>query len=272
MKKLLTLWVLCALAATAFAQDEVTFSADRPGMATGVDVLPFKSVQWETGFQYDYSNGAHAIALPTTMFRFGISKFAELRVQYDGALENVSLEKDRDGVMVHEEAWEYSVLPLTIGTKVRIYDGQTENEKLKWLPATSLMVNLAIPSTPKLAEEMHVAPSAYLLFHHDATDWLTVDYNLGIEWYGIAPQPHTFLALCLGFSITDQWGAFLESYNYITDYGKGINGRANLDFGFTCMVHPRVQLDVYGGFNCQDPKSLGFAGLGVAWSLSPVTK
>ncbi|MGN0208528.1 MAG: hypothetical protein ACI397_03660 [Paludibacteraceae bacterium] len=25
---------------------------------TGVDVMPFKSVQWETGFQYDYSSGA----------------------------------------------------------------------------------------------------------------------------------------------------------------------------------------------------------------------
>lgn len=36
-------------------------SADRPGMATGVDVMPFKSVQWETGFQYDYSSGAHSL-------------------------------------------------------------------------------------------------------------------------------------------------------------------------------------------------------------------
>ena len=28
---------------------------------TGVDVMPFKSVQWETGFQYDYSSGAHSL-------------------------------------------------------------------------------------------------------------------------------------------------------------------------------------------------------------------
>ena len=35
-----------------------SISADRPGMATGVDVMPFKSVQWETGFQYDDSSGA----------------------------------------------------------------------------------------------------------------------------------------------------------------------------------------------------------------------
>ena len=35
---------------------------------TGVDVMPFKSVQWETGFQYDYSSGAHSITLPTTHY------------------------------------------------------------------------------------------------------------------------------------------------------------------------------------------------------------
>ena len=44
------------------AQDSASsISADRPGMATGVDVMPFKSVQWETGFQYDYSSGAHSL-------------------------------------------------------------------------------------------------------------------------------------------------------------------------------------------------------------------
>ncbi|MGM9783330.1 MAG: hypothetical protein ACI3ZV_07575 [Paludibacteraceae bacterium] len=36
-------------------------SADRPGMAPGVDVMPFKSVQWETGIQYDYASGAHSL-------------------------------------------------------------------------------------------------------------------------------------------------------------------------------------------------------------------
>lgn len=245
---------LCATA--AFAQEEVTISADRPGMATGVDVLPFKSVQWETGFEYGYEGGGHSITLPTTMFRFGITRFAELRIQYDGALSSTDGKK-----------WGYEVQPLTLGTKIRIYDGQTENEKLKWLPATSFMLNLAIPSTSELAQTTHVAPSAYLLFHHDATDWLSIDYNVGAEWDGVSAQPNTFLALCLGFGITDKVGAFLESYNYITDYGHDFDGSANLDFGFTYLVHPHVQLDVYGAFNCQDPASSASAGLGVAWMI-----
>lgn len=238
------------------AQESATvISADRPGMATGVDVMPFKSVQWETGFQYDYSSGAHSITLPTTLFRFGITRFAELRVEYDGSLAS------GDG-----KRWEYAVEPLVLGTKIKFFEG-TENEKLQWLPAVSFLFNLAIPSTPDLAKTTHVAPSAYLLFHHEATDWLSIDYNVGAEWDGVSARPATFLALCLGFGITDKAGSFLESYNYITDYGKNTAGSANLDFGFTYLVHPRVQLDVYGAFNCQDPASSANVGLGVAWMI-----
>lgn len=254
MRKQLLVIFLLAASMMVVAQ-EATISADRPGMATGVDVLPFKSVQWETGFQYDYSSGAHGITLPTTMFRFGITRFAELRIEYDGALNS------SDG-----KAWTYEVQPLILGTKVKLFDG-TDNEKLQWLPQTSLLLNLAIPSTPDLAKATHVAPSAYLLFHHDATDWLSIDYNVGAEWDGVKAKPATFLALCLGFGITDKVGAFLESYNYITDYGKNIDGSANLDFGFTYLVHPRVQLDVYGAFCCQDPAGSANAGLGVAWLI-----
>jgi len=248
--------ILVFFATAAFAQEESSFTADRPGAATGTDVLPFKSVSWETGFQYDYADGAHSIALPTTMFRFGISRFAELRIQYDGAL--ASDENNR---------WHYGVQPLTLGTKVRIYDGQTANERLKWLPKTSLLLNLQIPTTPDLAAAMHVAPQAYLLFHNDCTDWLGLDYNVGAEWDGVSARPTTFLALCFGFSMTDNVGAYVETYNYITDYGKDFAIEPYLDFGFNFMVHPRVQLDVYGAFLSDDPKASASVGLGVAWMI-----
>lgn len=230
--------------------DETVISADRPGAATGPDVVPFKKVQLETGFQYDYT-GEHSILLPTAMLRVGISKFAELRLQYDGTLDS------EDG-----NTWKYSVCPLIIGTKVCVYEGN------KYAPKTSLMCNLAIPSTKTLAETMHVAPSLYLLFQNDICDWFNIGYNLGAEWDGVVAQPTTFVAVCLGFGITEKLGAYVESYNYITDYGRNLAGEAFLDFGFNYIVHPRVQLDIYGSFNCQDPKSYGNVGIGVAWLIN----
>lgn len=234
-------------------EEELWMEPDRPGVATGTGVMPFKGVMWETGFEAGFGRDEYSVLLPTTMFRFGITKFAELRLEYDGVL-----------LRGEDKKWSYEVAPLIIGTKVRIFDG---SEQYKWIPKTALMVNLAIPCTKEMAETMHVAPSLDLLFSNDVTDWFNIGYNVGVEWDGIQAKPYTFLALCLGFNITDQIGAFIESYNYFTDYGKNTDAECGIDGGFTFMVHDRVQLDVYAGFDARDPKANSYVGLGVAWLI-----
>lgn len=243
-----------ALLAQSTPEEEVWMEPDRPGMATGTGVMPFEKVMWETGFDAGFGNSEYSVLLPTTMFRFGITRFAELRIEYDGTFR-----RDNTG------SWSYEVAPLVLGTKVRIFDG---SEQHKWIPKTSLMVNLVIPSTPALASAMHVAPSAYLLFSNDVTDWLNIGYNVGVEWDGMQPRPATFLALCLGFNITDNIGAFIESYNYIYDYGPNLDADCGLDAGFNFMVHERVQLDIYAAINAKDPATQSWVGLGVAWLIN----
>ena len=255
---ILLLLVSSVLMAQEQAADELWMEPDRPGIATGTGVMPFKGVMWETGFEAGFGKdilgqNAYSVLLPTTMFRFGITKFAELRLEYDGVL-----------VRDEDKKWSYEVAPLIIGTKVRIFDG---SEQYKWIPKTALMVNLAIPCTKEMAETMHVAPSVDLLFSNDVTNWFNIGYNVGVEWDGIQAKPYTFLALCLGFNITDQIGAFIESYNYFTDYGKNTDAECGIDGGFTFMVHDRVQLDVYAGFDARDPKASSYVGLGVAWLI-----
>ena len=254
MKKLFPLILLLACLVAANAQTETPAVApDRPGMATGTDVTPFLKVQWETGFESTW-DGNPAFLLPTTMLRFGVTKFAELRLEYDGVL-----------FQQYEHQWAYDVQPLVIGTKVKIFEGY------KWVPKISLMANLAIPLTrvPYGDVQPHVAPSLYLLFQNDVTDWFNIGYNVGAEWSGVSHIPSTFLALCLGFNMFDRFGAFVESYNYFTRYGKrNTEAECDLDFGFTCLVHPRVQLDLYGMFNCQDPRNFNGIGLGVAWLIN----
>ncbi len=235
-------------------EEELWMEPDRPGVSTGTGVMPFKKVMWETGFEATFASGDYYFLLPTTMFRFGITKFAELRIEYDGMLVSDAAKK-----------WSYTITPLILGTKVRIFDG---SEKYKWLPKTSLMVNLDIPCTKELAQAMHVAPSAYLLFSNDVTDWFNIGYNVGAIWNGMDVTPYTFFALCLGFSITDWMGAFIESYNYVTDYGKNFEIGCGLDGGFNFMVHDRVQLDVYANIDARDPVASSTFGLGVAWLIN----
>lgn len=255
MKKLFPFFLLLVCLLSANAQTETpAISADRPGMATGPDVMPFLKVQWETGFEGCW-DGSHSITLPTTMFRFGVTKFAEIRLEYDGTYSHIG-----------EHEWAYGVEPLVIGTKIKIFEGY------RWVPKISFLANLSIPLVRQRdlsSDQPHVAPSLYLLFQNDVTDWFNIGYNVGVEWSGVSHIPSTFLALCLGFNITDNLGAYVESYNYFTRYGKkNTRVECDLDFGFNYVVHPRVQLDLYGMFNCQDPKSFSGVGLGVAWLIN----
>lgn len=254
MKKFFLFFALFGITLMSFAQDAPAISADRPGMATGPDVMPFLKVQLETGFESSWL-GDPVFLLPTTMVRFGVTQFAELRLEYDGYLYNFG----------HGE-WAYDVQPLVIGTKVKIFEGY------RWVPKISLLANLSIPLKRDIGAyslKQHVAPSLYLLFQNDVTDWFNIGYNVGAEWSGYSHIPSTFLALCLGFNITDNFGAFLESYNYFTRYGKrNTEVECDLDLGFTYTVHPRVQLDLYGMFNCQNPRDFYGIGLGVAWLIN----
>lgn len=255
MKKLLLITLLLfPIGVFAQTNEEASISADRPGMATGTDIMPFMKIQWETGFESAY-DGSPSFLMPTTMLRFGVTQFAEIRLEYDGTLNSLG-----------NNGWEYEMAPIVVGTKVKIFDGY------KWVPKTSLMANLSIPAKQSFdaaGSMQHVAPSLYLLFQNDLTDWFNIGYNIGMEWSGYSHIHSTFLAMCLGFTISDNCGAFLECYNYFTNYGSDNNDvECNIDFGLTYTIHPRVQIDLYGMFNCRNPNAFNGIGFGIAWLIN----
>ena len=47
---LFTFVAVCLQAQDVENAEPLSVAADRPGMAKGVGVLPFKTIQWETGF------------------------------------------------------------------------------------------------------------------------------------------------------------------------------------------------------------------------------
>lgn len=247
MKKLIATIALLPLLVAGYGQSEsleLTFTPDRPGVATGTSVVAHRAWQWESGLQCDYSYGWKSHLLPTTMLRWGVLKGAELRLQYDGTLS------ETDG-------WGYHAGPLTLGTKVALL------RESATMPAMSLMVNVAFP----LAKGEEVAPSVYLLADKDVASWLNVGLNVGAEWSTFfSTAPSLFLAACFGFGITDNLGAFAESYNYI-HFSRETTAEYNADFGFNYMLSPRVQLDIYSSLNLSNPSGSANIGFGVAWLI-----
>ena len=257
-------------------QQEAVVQADRPGAGTGPTVLDKGVIQWETGFEAQHISGMHAITLPTTTFRFGVDKRAELRLEYAGAL---GIFDHPDTLSLIPDEPFYAPTPLYIGSKIMLWEG-SEERRLRWIPKISLMAEIGLPLTTDMAKKMPVSGDIDLLFENEITNWFSVSYDFGAYWVEWAPMPDFFASLSLNFMPTEKLGLFVENYNsFDCDINQELSGYGTvhmvyLDFGVTYLVHPRVQLDLYAGFNCfhtepmlNGPKNDVFLGFGVAWRI-----
>ena len=256
------------------SENEIWLSADR----TGSEVLSRGLIQWETGFEVLHAFNAHFLTLPTTLFRFGLHKRVELRMEYTGSMF-INDHPDSDPLSPDEHL--YTPSPLLIGTKILICNHRGGKLDQPWIPRTALLCNIGLPISKLLAEMMPVSGSVDLLFENEITEWLSLGYDVGVQWNEWAPAPDIFASLSINFEPTDHLGLFVESFNLFDPdaYNFSLDKKythyyINMDFGITYAVHPRVQLDAYAGFNIYNsdpaislPQNYAFFGLGVTWLI-----
>ena len=232
---------------TAIAQEEVEFTADRPGASTGPSVVAHGVIQLEQGLQYDGDGAAGTFTFSNTLLRYGLFPNMELRLGGDGFMYQ------------EENAFKAAFSGLSIGTKIKCFEGRGA------IPAVSVLADFAVPYTASTGFNVdHFAPSLYLLFENPVSDWFSIGYNVGAEWDGILPSPTTFAAICLGFSATDSLGGFVESYNYFNKLGNVYA----LDFGLNWQVSRKVQLDIAANMDITNPSHCWAISCGVAWQIN----
>lgn len=252
LKSPIVLLVLMMMVGLCRAQEELpVLSADRPGFTWGAEVLPLHKVSWENGFSFESTpEGAHSMTLNSTILRYGIFENMELRVGTDFLLFN------------NGQAMEptFAVAPLTIGTKLKVYESSS------WLPSIGLLAEFQSPHIgSKELLPSHLAPSMYVLFENIINEWFWLCYNAGLEWDGETAAPQTFLSFTLGFNMTDNVGAFLETYNYLHPEGEH---QYMTEFGLTWMVSRRLQLDIECDLDFQQFGKYYAIGGGVAWMIN----
>lgn len=252
--------------------NQIWLTADRPGAGTGTEVLPYEVMMWETGFEVQHALKKHTLTIPTTLFRFGLPGPAELRLEYTGSLDVIDKQPMKPL---------YDPSPLTVGTKINIFENHGHNKDLRWVPRTSVLVNLNLPITTQMAKEMPIGGAVDLLFENELTDWLSLGYDIGARWEEWAPAPDIFAALGFNIELANKVGMYVEAFGTFDpdavheETGKTYtHSDVNFNFGFTYAVHPRVQLDIYAGFNCYNsdpllskPQNKSFVGFGVAWMI-----
>ena len=245
MKKRILFFAIMLIAGICHAQEEeFSFPTDRPGNVWGSEVLPFNKCSWENGFSYERDHGDRTIALPSTIYRFGIFQNVEFRIGSDFQLD---------------DAMTFGMNPLTFGTKIHCWDGREA------MPSIAFLAQVQSPhvgSADLLPD--HLAPAMYLIFENDINDWFAICYNVGSEWDGVTATPTVFLGLNLGFSITDELSTYVETFNYLHPDGN----QYMTELGFTYSPIPRLQLDVEADFDVQNFKDYFRLSCGIAWRIN----
>lgn len=250
MKKTITILISLLIGIlTISAQEEVPFTADRPGVATGTGIVGHNVLQIEQGFGYNRTPSSSTFTFSNTLLRFGLFQNTELRIGGDGILDR----------SFNYDTYKTAFTGVNIGTKISCFEGRGA------IPAISVMADLSIPGTAtKEYVTQALAPSLYLLFENFITEWLYICYNIGTQWDGSNPYPSLFLAASVGADITDKIGIFAESYNNI---GPTDNNYA-VDFGFYWSIARRFQLDISADLNLRETNQNWGISMGFAWQFN----
>ncbi len=254
MKILITLTLLIALSTIALSQENtIELITDRPDQTESSAIVPFHSLQIETGFIYqkDHSNNNDYISYsyPTTLLRYGLLANTELRLGFEFLGDKYNNENITRGFG-----------PLYIGSKTKII------EEENGIPEVAILGGLILPFTAKEDfKTRYTAADFRFAFSHTLSEIVSIGYNLGIQWDGNTPGPGYFYSGALGISITEKTGMFLEYYGVIPE----ANEKENLfDTGITYLVKPNLQLDFSGGIGINNHAPDYFISFGLSYLIT----
>jgi hypothetical protein len=238
--------------------DEEGFIADRPGVTTGIEVLPKGRVQWETGMVYERSKfegpTTTTWVLNSSLLRYGISESAEVRLQGDYLYTNC------EGTHI------YSFSNIAIGTKAKLFEGW------KTIPTVSLLANILvsgdfIPSFGGEEEDSYL-PKEWggqmgLLFQNELASWCSLGYEADLIWSDSA-RPTFFWGASLTFQLNNRLSLMAEEYN-----DSGPDGHENwMELGAAYMLTPRLQLDLSTDICLHHTMRYFNLQVGIAWQIN----
>uniref|UniRef100_A0AB33J0L0 Uncharacterized protein n=1 Tax=Prevotella sp. GTC17253 TaxID=3236793 RepID=A0AB33J0L0_9BACT len=189
----------------------------------------------------------------------GLTPSTELRLQLDESATHTA-EDNYAGIS-----------NASVGTKIKVFDGAGA------LPKVAFLGTLLIPGgSHSRYLPQHVGIQTHLLFENEIGDVVSLGYDIGAEWSGETDNPDLFFGLCLNFQPTDKLSFFLESYNLYNSQkqddwakpGHASHFNCMSEMGAAYMVSPRLQLNVYGDFNFNEPSKYTNLGIGLAWLLN----
>ena len=243
ISKLAILFSFFSFANEVFSQTS-PLATDRPDQTEGSSIVPPQHFQIEMGGVYEKENRTKFYTVPSTLFRYGVSK----RLEFRFALDHVSFRNDFGKGRDFENP--------NFGFKFRLFNEQGLR------PDLSLLYHLGVP-IPNFGDDGDVGDfsnTIRLAADHTLNQNWGLGWNLGIETEGSEWLP--VYTLVFGRDISETWGIFFETYGDLPKTGE--DAVYNLLFGGTWLAWPNAQFDASIGFGLTDAASDVYFGAGVS--------
>ena len=208
----------------AYSQTIIT---DRPDQTESSSTIPVKSLQFETGILFEFTNNEKQFLTPTILNRFGLTKNIELRLltQYE-RLKNKINHETIEGIS-----------DLEIGTKIQLYKKETSPTEIAFI------THLVLPTASKKLSNDEIGTINKLSISHSISELFGIGYNLGYDFYGTGDGDFTY-SLALSYSITNTFGIYIEPFGKYLNLDKH---ESNFNSGITYLLNDNFQLDISYG-------------------------
>lgn len=243
--------LVCLFFIVSYATHGQKIVTDRPDQTESSSTVPKKSLQIESGMLLKFAEegdiSLREIAIPTTLFRYGISKSIEIRVvnQYVNIKEKNS-SNEISGIS-----------DLEVGAKIQLFNKESSKTKIAFLS------HVILPTGTKEVSFDKLGTINKLSISHDLTDNLGLGYNLGYSYFGYENGFLTY-SLVLGIAVSERVGMYIEPYGSVGIFDEHL---ANFDGGITYLVKDNFQLDFSFGTGIN--YTMNYLSAGFSWNIAP---
>jgi len=242
--KYLSLILFTFIVNLIFGQSIVT---DRPDQTESSSTVGYGNLQIESGMSltFDDIQGSQQrhLALPSNLFRYGITDGIELRLvsQFDEIkFENKKIQGISD---------------LELGAKIELIKNKFHNTEIAFLS------HLILPTGNKGISNDDYGVINKVALSHDLRENIALGYNLGYNYFGYGNGDFTY-SLALGVAVNDEVGFYLEPYGDFEEFEEWIN---SFNAGITYLLRDNLQIDFSFGTGVNH--RMNYIATGISWQI-----
>jgi len=238
------IFLLCC-SITLAAQEIIT---DRPDQTESSSTIQKGNLQIESGLLLEFlgediSCSERNILAPTTLIRYGLLDFAELRV-----LSQIESVKNNSTSVT-------GISDLEIGIKLQLL------KKEKSLLEIALLSHIIITTGSKEVSSNTTGSINKLCVSHRSNTNISIAYNLGYNYFGSGKGNPTY-SFVLGSVINDKASVYLEPYGELIEFEDNI---ININSGITYLMKDNFQLDFSFGTGINH--IFNYTAIGFSWNI-----